>query len=167
MLPTLVRGVPSMHICLDFAPKLLSHSDIDKQVFAINLLAQLCEKYPIAKTYNGVKLAINVANTILQSNNYNSCISVYIYLFKTFYIFDHLIALTFNDRKRFFSQILTALTIFYTKLPPLTHECMSLIIHAIQTRSLVSLFLKLNIVILLFHIVFFKDIDDLPPLINV
>ncbi len=65
--PILVQGVPSMHICLDFVPKLLSHSDINKQIFAINLIAQLCRKYPIVKTYNGVKLAINVANTLLQS----------------------------------------------------------------------------------------------------
>ena len=36
------------------------------KIFAINLIAQLCEKYPIVKTYNGVKLAINVANTLLQ-----------------------------------------------------------------------------------------------------
>jgi hypothetical protein len=27
----------------------------------------LCQEYPIVKTYNGVKLAINVANTLLQS----------------------------------------------------------------------------------------------------
>ncbi len=67
MMPILVRGVPSMHICLDFVPKLLSHSDIDKQIFAINLIAELCQEYPIVKTYNGVKLAINVANTLLQS----------------------------------------------------------------------------------------------------
>lgn len=32
LLPVLVNGVPSMHICLDFLPKLLSHNEIDKQV---------------------------------------------------------------------------------------------------------------------------------------
>ena len=56
-----------MHICLDFLPKLLAHNDLDKQIFAIKLIASLCVKYPIVKSYNVAKLAINVANTILQS----------------------------------------------------------------------------------------------------
>ena len=32
LLPVLVQGVPSMHICLEFAPKLLAHNEIEKQV---------------------------------------------------------------------------------------------------------------------------------------
>lgn len=88
-MPMLVQGVPSMHICLDFVPKLLSHNDMEKQVkietfsnaylfkkmqfnhfkiFGINLAAELCEKYPIIRTFNVAKLAINVAFTVLQSN---------------------------------------------------------------------------------------------------
>lgn len=66
LIPILVKGVPSMHICLEFVPKLLTHCDLDKQIFAINLAAHLCEKYPIVKTYNVAKLAINVCFTIIQ-----------------------------------------------------------------------------------------------------
>lgn len=54
-------------------------------------------------------------------------------------------ALTYDERRDFFSRILSALIIFYTKLPPLTQECMSLIIHAVQTRSV--------------------EVDNLPPLV--
>jgi hypothetical protein len=32
LLPVMVHGVPSMHICLEFAPKLLAHYELDKQV---------------------------------------------------------------------------------------------------------------------------------------
>lgn len=75
-----------MHICIDFVPKLLSHSDLNKQVqfinvylmlihkmslvcvqvFAIHLISALCEKYPIVRTFNVAKLAINVITTLLQ-----------------------------------------------------------------------------------------------------
>jgi integrator complex subunit 2 len=66
LIPILVRGVPSMHICIDFVPKLLSHSDLNKQIFAINLISALCQKYPIVRTYNVAKLAINSISTLLQ-----------------------------------------------------------------------------------------------------
>jgi integrator complex subunit 2 len=112
LVPILVGGVPSMHICLEFLPKLLSHYDLDKQIFAINLAAHLCEKYPIVRTYNVAKLAINVSATILQS-------------------------ITIDERKKFFKKISSAIVIFYTKLPPLTQECMSLLTNAIQTKSIV------------------------------
>ena len=32
LIPVLVKGVPSMHICLDFVPKLLTNGDLKKQV---------------------------------------------------------------------------------------------------------------------------------------
>ena len=32
LLPIMVHGVPSMHICLEFAPKLLAHYELEKQV---------------------------------------------------------------------------------------------------------------------------------------
>lgn len=66
LIPVLVKGVPSMHICLEFLPKLLQHYDLDKQIFGINLAASLCDKYPIVKAFNMAKLAINVAFTLLQ-----------------------------------------------------------------------------------------------------
>lgn len=41
LIPILVRGVPSMHICLEFAPKLLAHNDLNKQVSTLELLVYL------------------------------------------------------------------------------------------------------------------------------
>ena len=38
LIPILVKGVPSMHICLDFAPKLLANNDLDKQVRIFHIL---------------------------------------------------------------------------------------------------------------------------------
>jgi integrator complex subunit 2 len=32
LIPVLVNGVPSMHICLDFVPRILANNDLDKQV---------------------------------------------------------------------------------------------------------------------------------------
>ena len=55
-----------------------------------------------------------------------------------------ILALTLPERKKFFSQIAPSLVVFYTKLPPLTTECMSLIMTALQTRSIVSSGLNIN-----------------------
>lgn len=58
--------IPSMHICLDFIPELLSQPDLSKQVFVIELTSHLCEKYAITKSLNVAKLCFNVAFTLLQ-----------------------------------------------------------------------------------------------------
>ncbi len=38
------------------------------KIFGINLIAHLCDKYPIVRTFNVAKLAINVIFTVLQGN---------------------------------------------------------------------------------------------------
>lgn len=58
--------IPSMHICLDFIPELLSQPDLSRQVFVIELTSHLCEKYAITKSLNVAKLCFNVAFTLLQ-----------------------------------------------------------------------------------------------------
>ncbi|KFM65537.1 Integrator complex subunit 2, partial [Stegodyphus mimosarum] len=65
LLPVVVSSVPSLHICLDFLPELLSQADLDKQVFAIELASHLCSQYAIAKSLSIAKLCINVCNTLL------------------------------------------------------------------------------------------------------
>ncbi|KAG8176516.1 hypothetical protein JTE90_021808 [Oedothorax gibbosus] len=65
LLPVVVSSVPSLHICLDFLPELLSQADLDKQVFAIELASHLCSQYAIAKSLSVAKLCINVCNTLL------------------------------------------------------------------------------------------------------
>lgn len=49
LLPITVMGIPSMHICLDFIPELLSQPQVEKHIFAVKLGGYLFEKYPIAK----------------------------------------------------------------------------------------------------------------------
>lgn len=66
LLSTTSDKIPSMHICLDFIPELLSQPDISKQVFVIELTSHLCEKYAITKSLNVSKLCFNVAYTLLQ-----------------------------------------------------------------------------------------------------
>ena len=58
--------IPSMHICLDFIPELLSQPDLSKQIFVIELTSHLCEKYAITKSLNVAKLCFNFAFTLLQ-----------------------------------------------------------------------------------------------------
>jgi len=66
LLATTSDKIPSMHICLDFIPELLSQPDLTKQVFVIELTSHLCEKYAITKSLNVAKLCFNVAYTLLQ-----------------------------------------------------------------------------------------------------
>lgn len=66
LLSTTSDKIPSMHICLDFIPELLSQPDLSKQVFVIELASHLCEKYAITKSLNVAKLCFNVSFTLLQ-----------------------------------------------------------------------------------------------------
>ncbi|XP_067686242.1 integrator complex subunit 2-like isoform X2 [Haliotis asinina] len=65
LIPLLVAGVPSMHICLDFIPELLGQPQIEKQVFSIKLLSHLCCQYSLPKSLSVAKLGINVMFTML------------------------------------------------------------------------------------------------------
>lgn len=60
LLPVTVLGVPSMHICLDYIPEMLSQPQMDKQVFAIKLTSYLCCQYALPKSLSIAKLCINV-----------------------------------------------------------------------------------------------------------
>ena len=62
------QGVPSMHICLDFAPELLRQADLDKQIFAVNLISHLSVQYALPKSYSTARLAINVLSSLLSGN---------------------------------------------------------------------------------------------------
>lgn len=65
LLPVVVSSIPSLHICLDFLPELLSQADLEKQVFAIELASHLCSQYAIAKSLSIAKLSINTCHTLL------------------------------------------------------------------------------------------------------
>ena len=61
-----VAGVPSMHICLDFAPELLGQPDLDKQIFAVDLISHLSVQYALPKSYSTARLAVNAISTLLS-----------------------------------------------------------------------------------------------------
>ncbi|TTK47649.1 Integrator complex subunit 2 [Bagarius yarrelli] len=65
LLPLTVAGIPSMHICLDFIPELLAQPQLEKQIFAIQLLSYLCTQYALPKALTVARLAISVMGTLL------------------------------------------------------------------------------------------------------
>ncbi|MCI4388170.1 hypothetical protein PGIGA_G00082510 [Pangasianodon gigas] len=65
LLPLTVAGIPSMHICLDFIPELLAQPQLEKQIFAIQLLSHLCTQYALPKSLTVARLAISVMGTLL------------------------------------------------------------------------------------------------------
>ncbi|GFO32796.1 integrator complex subunit 2 [Plakobranchus ocellatus] len=66
LIPLVVAGVPSMHICLDFIPELLGQPQRQKQIFGIQLLAVLCTHYHLPKSMNIAKLGLDVMFTLLS-----------------------------------------------------------------------------------------------------
>ncbi|CAG0913825.1 unnamed protein product [Notodromas monacha] len=67
LLPMTATGIPSMHICLDFLPELVTTLDVDRLVFAITLLSHLSTQYALPKALSVTRLAISVIFTILSS----------------------------------------------------------------------------------------------------
>ncbi|KAL8620230.1 hypothetical protein ACOMHN_064989 [Nucella lapillus] len=67
LLGPMVAGVPSMHICLDFIPELLGQPQVEKQIFGIQLVAELCTRYALPKTMDVARLAINILFTLLSA----------------------------------------------------------------------------------------------------
>lgn len=59
LLPIIVNGVDSIHICMDFLLELLSQPQLEKQVFGVQLAAYLCEKYPLPRCTEIACAAIN------------------------------------------------------------------------------------------------------------
>lgn len=88
----MVPGVPSMHICLDFAPELLSQPDVKKQIFAVDLISHLSIQYALPKSFSVAKLAVNSLSTLLSGTrtltyvtaHYNSICFFYFYVFCVF-----------------------------------------------------------------------------------
>lgn len=65
LLPVTVPGIPSMHICLDFIPELLSQPSLEKQIFAMDLVSHLAVQYALPKSLSVARLAINTLSTLL------------------------------------------------------------------------------------------------------
>lgn len=98
LLSMTVRGIPSMHICLDFIPELLGMPEIDKQVFAIDLTSHLSLQYALPKSMRVAKLCINTLSTLLG-------------------------VLSNDSRVEMFSAVLPCIVRFAEAFPPLIEEC--------------------------------------------
>lgn len=107
LLPLTVAGIPSMHICLDFIPELIAQPELEKQIFAIQLLSHLCSQYALPKSLSMARLAINVMGTLLT-------------------------VLTQAKRYIFFMPTLPCLVSFCQAFPPLYEDTMSLLIQVGQ-----------------------------------
>ncbi|KAF0293935.1 Integrator complex subunit 2 [Amphibalanus amphitrite] len=102
-LPVLVAGVPSMHICLDFMPELLSQPDLEKQIFAAELASHLALQFPIPRCFSTGRLVINTLTTLLE-------------------------VLPWTERPRAFLPALPALVRLVRALPPLAEDVTALLL---------------------------------------
>uniref|UniRef100_A0A8C9WXT7 Integrator complex subunit 2 n=1 Tax=Sander lucioperca TaxID=283035 RepID=A0A8C9WXT7_SANLU len=107
LLPLTVAGIPSIHICLDFIPELLAQPQLEKQIFAIQLLSYLCTQYALPKSLSVARLAISVMGTLLT-------------------------VLTRAKRFSFFMPILPCLVAFCQAFPPLYDDVAGLLIQVGQ-----------------------------------
>uniref|UniRef100_A0A8C1WSF0 Integrator complex subunit 2 n=1 Tax=Cyprinus carpio TaxID=7962 RepID=A0A8C1WSF0_CYPCA len=110
LLPLTVAGIPSMHICLDFIPELLAQPQLEKQIFAIQLLSHLCTQYALPKSLSVARLAISVMGTLLTVQ-------------------------TRVKRFAFFMPTLPCLVSFCKAFPPLFDDVMSLLVQVGQVSA--------------------------------
>lgn len=97
-----VRGIPSMHICMDFIPELLGMQEMNKQIFAIDLTSHLSLQYAFPKSLSLAKLCINSMSTLLG-------------------------LLTSDTRIEMFRAVLPSLVRFGEAFPPLIEECIMIL----------------------------------------
>ncbi|XP_035780824.1 LOW QUALITY PROTEIN: integrator complex subunit 2-like [Anopheles albimanus] len=98
LLAMTVRGIPSMHICLDFIPELLSMTQMEKQIFAIDLTSHLALQYALPKSLGIAKLCMNVLTTLLG-------------------------VLSSEIRTEMFRAVLPCIVRFAEAFPPLIDDC--------------------------------------------
>lgn len=102
LLEMTVRGIPSMHICMDFIPELLGMQEMSKQIFVIDLTSHLSLQYAFPKSLSLAKLCVNTLSTLIG-------------------------LLTSEARVEMFRAILPCLVRFAEAFPPLIEECISIL----------------------------------------
>lgn len=103
LLSVTVAGVPSMHISFDFIPELLNMPQLEKQLFAIQLLSYLSMQYPIPKSLSVAKHAMNRLVSLA-------------------------VALPARKRTQFFLPVMPCLLRICTAFPPLREEASEILI---------------------------------------
>ncbi|XP_078032899.1 integrator complex subunit 2 [Augochlora pura] len=110
LLPITVTGIPSMHICLDWIPELLSQPESEKQIFAVDLASHLAIQYALPKALSVSRLAINTMVTLLG-------------------------VLSAKDRVILFMPVLPALTRICLAFPPLAEDTTGLLLQLGRVNS--------------------------------
>lgn len=98
LLSMTVRGIPSMHICIDFIHELLGMPEMDKQIFAIDLTSHLSLQFALPKSLSVAKLCINTLSTLLT-------------------------VLSSDVRVEMFRAVLPCVVRFAEAFPPLLEDC--------------------------------------------
>nr|CAB3256441.1 integrator complex subunit 2 [Phallusia mammillata] len=102
MIPVLVAGVPSMHICLDFIPEMLQHTKRLQHLFAFELASHISLQYPLPKSLAIAKLCINTISTFVT-------------------------VVPSKSQCSFFSRAIATFPNFTKAFPPLTKDCISIL----------------------------------------
>lgn len=110
LLPITVTGIPSMHICLDWIPELLSQPEPEKQIFAVDLASHLAIQYALPKALSVSRLAINTLITLLG-------------------------VLSAKDRVILFMPVLPALARICLAFPPLAEDTTGLLLQLGRVNS--------------------------------
>lgn len=102
LLSVTVKGIPSMHICIDFIPELIGMPEMDKQIFAIDLTSHLSLQYALPKSLSIAKLCLNTLSTLIP-------------------------ILTNDVRVEMFRAVLPCIVRFSEAFPPLIEDCILLL----------------------------------------
>ena len=65
--PIAVALIPSMHVCLDFLPELMTTTSTTRQIFSVTLLSHITSLFPITRSFALAKLAVDVIDTMVTT----------------------------------------------------------------------------------------------------
>ncbi|XP_033150227.1 integrator complex subunit 2 [Drosophila busckii] len=104
VIPMIVASVPSMHICIDFVHEFLNVTEMDKQIFTIELTSHLVLNYSIPKSLGVSKFCLNVIQTTLS-------------------------LLTSSAKCKFLRHVLPAIVRFVETFPILADDCVNILMN--------------------------------------
>ncbi|KMZ10372.1 integrator complex subunit 2 [Drosophila simulans] len=102
VIPMMVASVPSMHICIDFVHEFLNVTEMEKQIFTIDLTSHLVLNYSIPKSLGISKFCLNVIQTTLSM-------------------------LTASSKCRFLRNVIPAMVRFVETFPILADDCVNIL----------------------------------------
>ncbi|GAM27079.1 hypothetical protein SAMD00019534_102540 [Acytostelium subglobosum LB1] len=133
LLPITVTHIPSMHICFDFLPELLNLPSVDKQVFSIQLVAFLAEKYPIPKSLRICRQALGrIGFNLQQANNVNVNVNVNAQPPPP----SQAMMMEDFDKVSFIRQTLPSMTRIAKTYPVLAEECLQILIDQLPDKQI-------------------------------